>query len=185
MTKRLFLITFLFSAVGAQEWFAWEGDVCRTISVDMKCTFLNNLVDGVEFVSDTKKSWFVPLALYTIGGEREYQAAKLATASLVLSGVTVIGLKYTVNRQRPSGEYSRWDSSFPSGHTATAVTTSIVYSKFYPKLTIPLILYSSMVGFARVYAQEHYPTDVLAGAILGAGISYVVLNFKDEIISFP
>ncbi len=185
MVQRFILAVILINPLFAQEWFTLEGEIFKTIHQNMKCSFFDKVVDGVEFVSDTRKGWFVPIALYTLGSEREYQAAKLATFGLAISGITTIGLKYTFNRQRPSGEYSRWDSSFPSGHTTTAVTTSVIYSNFYPKLTIPLIIYSTLVGFARVYAGEHYPTDVLAGGLLGCGIGFMMVKFKQEFLAFP
>ncbi len=175
---------FFFLNLGiGQEWFGWESRVSRSIHDELQCQLLDNLSNGFRFTADIRTNLFIPLALYTIGEEKECQAAKLATTSLVLSTATVFGLKSTINRQRPSGDFPRWDSSFPSGHTATAFATSVIYAHHYPKLTIPLLLYSSLVGFSRVYTEEHYPTDVLAGMALGAGISYLVLKFKKEILS--
>ena len=176
----------ILASVGlTQEWFAWEGKVYHSIHDDMKCQFLDYLSGGLKFMADVRTSFFVPLALYTFGNEKEYMTAKLGTAGLALSAVTVFGLKTAINRQRPVGEYPRWDSSIPSGHTTFAFSTSIIYSHSYPKLIIPLLLYSSMVGLSRIYDGEHYPTDVLAGMALGTGVGLVVIKFKKEILSFP
>ena len=169
----------------AQQWCAWDGQVYHAIHDDMQCRSLDHVTNGIGVVSDIRTNLFVPVALYALGNDREQQSAKLAVTGLALSAVTVFSLKTIVNRQRPTGDYPRWDSSFPSGHTTFAFSTSIIYGNYYPKLMIPLLLYSALVGFSRIYKGEHYPTDVLAGIALGTGISYVVIKFQKKILSFP
>jgi undecaprenyl-diphosphatase len=57
--------------------------------------------------------------------------------------------------------------SFPSGHTAAAFVIATLLSNFFPGLTIPAYLWSLAVGFSRLYLGVHYPTDVLAGMLIG------------------
>lgn len=185
MNKRILLLTILISLGLAQEWFVWEGDVYRSIHEEMQCRLLDYLNDGVQVTSDLSTNLTVPLVLFSVGGEREHRAAKLAAASLALSAVTVTGLKAIVNRQRPEENSPRWDSSFPSGHTTVAMSTAIAYRGVYPKLSVPLSLYCGFVGFSRVYAGEHYPTDVIGGAVLGAGIGILVVKLQEAILAFP
>ncbi len=102
-----------------------------------------------------------------------------ATGSLIINTAITQGLKYTFNRQRPYISYPGQvfpysfdtDPSFPSGHTssafATATTLSIEFKKWY--VVIPAYLWAGGVGYSRLYLGEHYPTDVLAGAAVGAG----------------
>jgi undecaprenyl-diphosphatase len=77
-------------------------------------------------------------------------------------------------RVRPPDQFS-----FPSGHTASAFLMMTLLTNFFPVLRIPTLLWASTVGIARVYLGVHYPTDVLAGAILGiftarVGIWFIV-----------
>ena len=79
-------------------------------------------------------------------------------------------------RVRPPDEFS-----FPSGHTTSAFLIMTLLSNFFhvPAIQIGTFAWASMVGVARVYLGVHYPTDVLAGALLGIltaeiGMWYVI-----------
>jgi undecaprenyl-diphosphatase len=61
--------------------------------------------------------------------------------------------------------------SFPSGHTLHAVAFSGVALAYYPILTGLLIPFTVMIGMSRVILGLHYPSDVIAGALIGASIS--------------
>ena len=58
--------------------------------------------------------------------------------------------------------------SFPSGHTLHAVSFTVVALSYYPQLAWLLIPFATLVALSRVVLGLHYPTDVLAGAAIGA-----------------
>ncbi|HEM49352.1 MAG TPA: phosphatase PAP2 family protein [Caldithrix sp.] len=57
--------------------------------------------------------------------------------------------------------------SFPSGHTAAAFVMAIVFSNHFSVLSPGLYILAGLIGISRVYLRVHYPTDIVAGAVLG------------------
>lgn len=64
------------------------------------------------------------------------------------------------------------DYSFPSGHTGTSFATAVVLFLSFPKkYSFWFLVLAVLIGFSRLYVGVHYPTDVLAGAIIGTLIA--------------
>lgn len=65
--------------------------------------------------------------------------------------------------------------SFPSGHTATSFAAATVLSVYAPRWRVPFFLLATAIGLSRIYNGMHYPTDVLAGAVLGVLTALLLL----------
>ena len=65
--------------------------------------------------------------------------------------------------------------SFPSGHTMHAVAFGIVAVSWYPALLWLVAPFAMLVALSRPILGLHYPSDVLAGAALGAAIAGISL----------
>jgi len=71
-------------------------------------------------------------------------------------------------RKRPFVAYHQFsDGSMPSSHIASTVAMVVVLSSIFPTVLIPGIAFSVLMGFSRIHNGMHYPSDVIAGAILG------------------
>jgi undecaprenyl-diphosphatase len=67
--------------------------------------------------------------------------------------------------------------SFPSGHSATSFACATVLSHCVPRLRVPFFVLATLIAVSRIYNGMHYPTDVLAGAVLGVLVGLAVLAF--------
>jgi membrane-associated phospholipid phosphatase len=61
-------------------------------------------------------------------------------------------------------------ASFPSGHATTAFALATLLALWYPRGTAGFLLVATLVGWSRVALGSHFPSDVLAGAILGSAV---------------
>jgi len=64
-------------------------------------------------------------------------------------------------------------NSFPSGHSASAAAFAVSVGDLLPAFRVPLRAAAAVVAFSRVYTGVHYPTDIVAGAALGALVGKV------------
>lgn len=128
----------------------------------------------------------VPLGIIGVGFLKQDSTIKnkgvYIGASLVIAAGITTGLKYSVKRERPFVTYPVIDKvmnagspSFPSGHTSDAFATATSLSLAFPKWYIiaTSFLWAGSVGYSRMDLGVHYPSDVLAGAAIGAGTSYL------------
>ncbi len=75
--------------------------------------------------------------------------------------------------------------SFPSGHTATACALAWCLSRMYPNGRFVFWGFAAMVAAQRLFAQAHYLSDTIAGAIIGVLVATMVNRFWVEAIPSP
>lgn len=66
------------------------------------------------------------------------------------------------------------DYSFPSGHTSTSVAAAVILFHADKRLGIPAVVVAVLIAFSRLYLYVHFPSDVLAGAVIGCVIGLAV-----------
>ena len=73
------------------------------------------------------------------------------------------------------------DFSFPSGHTLASFEAAITILLFDKRWGIVAIITAFLIGISRLYLFVHFPTDVLAGAVLGTIIAVTVYHLGNKI----
>ena len=130
-----------------------------------------------------------PLIIYSVGLIKKDSTIKKQALfigeSFLVSAFITTALKYSIKRERPFKSYpdiekatSATGLSFPSGHTSVAFSTATSLSMEFPKWYIiaPSFVWATAVGYSRMHLGVHYPSDVVAGAIVGSGSAY--LSYK-------
>ncbi|MGM0874997.1 MAG: phosphatase PAP2 family protein [Bacillota bacterium] len=119
------------------------------------------------------------------------QAASIASAaSLLISHLPVAIVKKLYPRKRPYialletkvSANPLEDHSFPSGHTTAIFSVIIPFILYIPELAIVLIPLALSVGFSRMYLGLHYPSDVLAGCLLGISSGFLSEILLSELV---
>lgn len=96
--------------------------------------------------------------------------------ALILSAIMgELILKHLIERPRPYVDFpavqlladKASSSSFPSGHTASAFAAAYVLSRYLKKWAPLFWLIAIVIAFSRLYLFMHYPSDVVAGIVIG------------------
>lgn len=180
----LFLTIFLYKTGSAQSGIQQFDDrtleyleAQRTPSQTKAQLFISNTNDYVNVA--------IPVGVLVAGIIRNDNDMKQNALYIASSTATTFLLntliKRIVKRQRPfitnihlTAVYQPKSYSFPSGHTSAAFSSAVALSRAYPKWYViaPSLLWSSAVGYSRMYLGVHNPSDVVVGALLGTGTAF-------------
>lgn len=131
-------------------------------------------------------------AFYAAGALLDNERAKTVAmdafaSSLVSAGMITATLKVVVGRNRPNEEEGAYrfkpfgsDHSFPSGHTTQAFSLASVIAEHYDERWIDITSYgiATLVGLARIEQEAHFPSDVVAGAVIGILVGKAIVRYN-------
>ena len=134
-------------------------------------------------VSHTGNGYYyplLPLIIYFISPDKALGFLLSALMAFLFELPAHLVIKNLVKRDRPCEALANVNRritpsdqfSFPSGHTAAAFAIATLVSVYFPILTLPVIAWALLVGFSRIYLGVHYPTDILAGIVIGVASGF-------------
>ena len=149
-----------------------------------RSTATNDIARGLETVGFARTVLGANVALIGAGWLfREHEAGNrlMRTALVSLESQLfvegIVGLtKFGIGRARPFTEegthsfvpFENFDKSFPSSHAARSFAVAAVFAESYPQ-PVPFLAYTTatLIALSRIQLNEHFASDVLAGAALG------------------
>ena len=158
---------------------AFEHSWCLRLNRSCELPGVRGLFATVSRLGDGVFWYTLVLLLPVIYGEAGlYPALRMAIVGC--TGVALYKcLKSRLVRERPyislagivPGTKALDRYSFPSGHTLHAVSFTLLITTSFPELGWLCVPFASLVAMSRVVLGLHYPSDVAAGALLGAGLA--------------
>lgn len=148
----------------------------------LSCGFLDILMPMITFLGNAGMIW-IAAALILLFIKKHRKNAFMLMGGLVCCAVVGnLILKNLVARARPCSLNTTvnllisapTDYSFPSGHTMSSFAAAVILYHADKRLGIPALMLAFLIAFSRLYLYVHFPSDVIAGALIGASIGHTV-----------
>jgi membrane-associated phospholipid phosphatase len=161
--------------------FVFDHRISDAVRADTSLRTPSNIVSNVGLVTP----YAVPGAMLLFGALKHdghaSETGRLAVEAEVDAEVIMQALKFATNRTRPNLSNNQ---SFPSGHTMSAFALAAVMSREYHDKRLVVIGsygFATAVGLARVGGLNHFPSDVLVGAVMGELIGQYVVHHHAQL----
>ncbi len=152
----------------------WDSQLVTLFNRDLAHPFVDGLMVAVT-VGAMPLSAIWPLFLLLAGKRREGFALLV---TFIFSTLLAVGIQLLVMRPRPADiravQPASTFPSFPSGHAAAAFGGATLVSLVWRRASLLALLSAVLVSFSRIYLGQHYPSDLLGGAIVGVSVATAV-----------
>ena len=163
---------------------AWDRGLCRRFNRFSRFTVARVVLAAVSRLGDGAFWYTLMAAVLAAGGMDAVPAVLHMVAAGVACTITYKALKRGTSRPRPcvaqpgitlcAAPLDQY--SFPSGHTLHAVAFTLIALAYYPQLFWLLVPFTALIALSRVVLGLHYPSDVVAGASIGAAIAMISIG---------
>ena len=141
------------------------------------------VIDSLNMLGDVRFQSVASLLLALSGNE----VGEELLYAIGLTGLNTFVLKTLTGMARPKmGEGPIFTGigfaddyfAFPSGHTSSSFAVATVLAEYYPEYSWLFYSAASLIGLARIYSDEHWPSNVIFGAALGHFSARLILNYE-------
>lgn len=159
----------------------YEFQVLDFIQLNLRSPLLDKLMVIFTYLGSAGFIWIlIALILFVSNKSKKYGIAMMVSLLLCLI-IGNITLKPIVDRIRPCDVNTAinllikhpTDASFPSGHTMSSFAAAVSLLYYDKKKGLLALILATIISFSRLYLYVHYPTDILAGIIIGIIIAIV------------
>lgn len=141
---------------------------------NLRCDVLDYVMSFITHLGDAGAVWIV-MGVVMLFFKKYRKCGIIVLVSLAVCAVITSGvIKPLVGRLRPFQIMGvepyinpPMGSSFPSGHTSSSFTAAFSIFLCHKKEGIAALVLAVLIAFSRLYFYVHFPTDVLAGGVLG------------------
>ncbi len=162
----------------------WDASVLRWMHLHVQTEALDQIMMYITYMGNMGIIWVVlAVALFLIA-KKTYLALQVSISLGLSFLISNLLLKNVVHRLRPY-DVLDWielliasldDYSFPSGHTSAAFAVATVLLLNRARGGYLFLGLAMLMGFSRVYLLVHYPTDVIAGMIIGCLLGFITFE---------
>jgi len=157
------------------SWMEWANGWWSSPILDQIVPWLTYLGSHFAFIAFIILSWLIT---------KQKKVLRNLVLLYAIQSSIIYGLKFLVKRERPLlfldmaskltyGPGEILDPSFPSAHTAFSFMMATLLANRFPRYRFVFFIIAGFIGWTRIYLGVHYPTDVVAGALLGYGVTKV------------
>jgi undecaprenyl-diphosphatase len=165
------------------RWMEWASQWWASSVLDQVIPWLTHFGSHVAVILFILLSWILT------------RQRKILLHLILLYGIQsgiLYGLKFLIQRERPflflemasklsKGPGEILDPSFPSGHALYAAMMATLLATWFPRYRILFFVVAGFIGWTRIYLGLHFPSDVIAGALLGYGVTKLFILWRGEL----
>lgn len=167
----------------------FDNYVLFIINKKMKNKYLDKIMPVITSLGNLGVVWLA-IAVILLFAEENKSIGEVVILTMIFS--TIVGegiIKHLVRRVRPCNQKNNStllivkpiSYSFPSGHTLSSFAAAQVLSIYFINYKIIFITIALLIALSRMYLYVHYPTDVIAGMLIGILCSKLIFIILQEI----
>lgn len=167
----------------------FDNYVLFIINKKMKNKYLDKIMPVITSLGNLGVVWLA-IAVILLFAEENKSIGEVVILTMMFS--TIVGegiIKHLVRRVRPCNQKNNStllivkpiSYSFPSGHTLSSFAAAEVLSIYFINYKIIFITIALLIALSRMYLYVHYPTDVIAGMLIGILCSKLIFIILQEI----
>lgn len=173
------------------DWFfQLDGAILLFIQEHLRAEWMDGFWQFITFLGD--KGWFwIALSLILLIPKKTRMIGFTALLALGIGAlITNVTLKNLIARTRPYEVIdglkilvsTPHDFSFPSGHSCASFAAAFACFRMTPKKWgVPAMILAALIAVSRLYVGVHYPTDVIAGVLIGIGSGWAAVHITAKV----